>query len=241
MDLHFTEVPLWVSLSFGIFFVLVPPWLLANAASNSLDQGKNAHTNRIKNSILIFYALYFMVVAGLSLSGLFAINSLPPRIILITTLPLFLFYFLYVQQTAWFRSAFEHIRIEQLVYIHLFRFVGIYFILVNAYGVLPDTFAWIGGVGDILTAIFAIPVIYFLRRKAPFANVLAWAWNIFGLVDILSVLSSAIVTTRFAMLNKEAGVLQFGTFPFSWIPAFAPATIVFLHILIFRKLWKKNP
>jgi len=36
------------------------------------------------------------------------------------------------------------------------------------------------------------------------------------------------------MENNEPGVAQFDTFPFSWIPAFAPATIIFLHILVFK-------
>lgn len=38
------------------------------------------------------------------------------------------------------------------------------------------------------------------------------------------------------MNSSSQGIEQFGTFPFSWIPAFAPATIIFLHILIFKKL-----
>lgn len=65
---------------------------------------------------------------------------------------------------------------------------------------------------------------------------MVWIWNVIGLVDIVSVLSTAVILTKLAMENNAPGVKQFGTFPFSWIPAFAPATIIFLHVLIFKTL-----
>ncbi|MEM9001225.1 MAG: hypothetical protein AAGB24_13255 [Bacteroidota bacterium] len=236
MELSVTQVPLWVSLSFGITFTTIPPILIANAAKKALGKENPSNRSNLKRNIVSFYTIFFVVIGVLSWFGAFSVNALPPHIVTFAALPLFLFYILIVQRKAWFQSVYEEIRTEQLVQIHIFRFVGIYFFLVNAYGTLPDTFALVGGAGDIVTAVLAIPTVYLLKRKARFAKAMAWGWNIIGLVDIITVLTTAILITRQAMVGHDPGVQQFGTFPFSWIPAFAPATIIFLHILIFKKL-----
>ncbi len=238
MDLSITQVPLWLSISFGILMLTVPTYLIANTVKVAANRAGKWDGKALQKRVLFFYLGFFFIVSLVSLTGFFTVNTLPPRVIIFVVVPLFLFYLLWVQRRAWFATIFESVRLEQLIAIHIFRLVGVYFFLLYSYDALPWSFAMIGGTGDILTALFAIPVIYFLRQKVAFAKPLAWVWNIFGLLDILSVLSTAIVVTRAAIANGEMGVGQFGTFPFSWIPAFAPATIVFLHILIFRKLRK---
>jgi len=179
-----------------------------------------------------------------SLTGFFAVNVIPPRIILLTAVPLFLFYLLYVQRTDWFKTAFANIKLEQLVFIHLFRFVGVFFLLVYFYDALPKEFAFIGGFGDIISALLVIPVVAALRKGWTYAKQLTLLWNIIGLIDIISVIVTATIITQQAIESGLAGAQQFGAFPFSWIPAFAPATIIFLHLLVFRKLrtaTKKQP
>ena len=69
---------------------------------------------------------------------------------------------------------------------------------------------------------------------------MTWIWNFIGLIDITSVIVTAVYLTKVSLESGGDGVAQFGTFPFSWIPAFAPATIVFLHILVFKKLMQKE-
>lgn len=134
----------------------------------------------------------------------------------------------------------EKIKVEQLVLIHTFRFVGVFFFILYYYNALPKEFAYVGGYGDIITAIFAFPVAFMLKRKTKNAKTLAYVWGVFGLLDIFSVMGTAVILTKQAMEGNNGDVLEFGAFPFSWIPAFAPATIVFLHILIFKKLREYN-
>ncbi|MEL6536956.1 MAG: hypothetical protein AAFQ98_16160, partial [Bacteroidota bacterium] len=81
MELHLTQVPLWVSLSFGIFFVTIPPLLIANAAKaalslQSVEEGKLRH-----RQIIMFISGYFALVGLVALTGFFAVDSLPPRIL----------------------------------------------------------------------------------------------------------------------------------------------------------------
>lgn len=240
MDIYITQAPAWISISFGLLMISVPSVLIANAAKAANDQLGLLNSQILKRRILLFYTVFFLAIGAISFSGFFTVNTLPPRIIVFVSLPLLLFYTLVVQRKTWFKTIFEKIKVEQLVQIHLFRFVGVFFYLLYLHGALPKSFAIIGAAGDILTAAFAIPIIYLLKKKKPFAKALAWAWNVFGLLDILSVLTSAIIVTRIAVETNGAGVEQFGTFPFSWIPAFAPATILFLHLLIFKKLTKRE-
>ncbi|MFK7807019.1 MAG: hypothetical protein AB8F74_04375 [Saprospiraceae bacterium] len=236
MDLSITQVPLWLSFLFVACFSTFPVFLIANAAKEAYQKENTQNASIIRKKIILFYWLYLAIVAAVSLTGFFMENVLPPRIILFTAVPLFLFYLFYVQRTEWFQVAFKYIKVEDLIFIHLFRFVGIFFFLVYQYDAIPKAFAFIGGTGDIVSAVLVIPVVIALKKGLPKAKLFAWVWNIIGLLDIVSVLSSAIILTRMATVNNTSGVQQFGTFPFSWIPAFAPATIIFLHILIFKKL-----
>ncbi|MEM6359245.1 MAG: hypothetical protein AAF149_18805 [Bacteroidota bacterium] len=240
MDLFITQVPIWISISFGLLMISIPSLLISNSVKVAIGQGGQSDGRILRRKIIYTTTAFFLLVGAISLTGFFTVNTLPPRVILFAAIPLFMFYILVVQRQTWFKTVIEKIKVEQLIQIHIFRFVGVYFYLLYAYDALPETFAMIGGTGDILTALFAIPTVYFLKKKARFARTVALTWNVFGLIDILSVITTAIIITRSAIENNEAGVGQFGTFPFSWIPTFAPATIVFLHFLIFKKLAKEK-
>ncbi len=240
MDLYFTQVPIWLSILFAITFFCIPPLLIANTVKKVCDEFGLANGSSIRKNILVFYWCYFIIVAFISLAGIFSINTLPPRIIIITVLPLFLFYQFYITKRIWFKTLFSYIKLEQLIYIHIFRLVGVFFFFLNYYEVLPRLFTNIGGIGDILSAALIFPVIYALKSNKIFAKPLVWIWNCIGTLDIVSVLITAIYITKVSLENDKAGVLEFGSFPFSWIPAFAPATIIFLHLLVFKKLVEKQ-
>lgn len=240
MNLSITSVPSWLSISFAISFITIPLFLIINTIKVAYKNAEIQGYKKIKNKIILFYLLYFLIIALISLTGFFSKNTIPPRIIITATIPLFLFYLFYVQKTKWFKNVFEYIKLEQLIFIHIFRFVGVFFFLCYAYNVLPKEFAFIGGSGDIISAFLAIIVVLAIKNKIKHAKKIAFIWNIIGLMDILSVITTATILTQQAIQNNTLGVQQFGTFPFSWIPAFAPATIVFLHILVFKKLIKSE-
>lgn len=237
MDLAITPVPAWIAILFGLLMVFVPTWLILNAVRTTAP--KDDQTTGVSKRIFLFYGIFFIATGVISLTGFFSVNTSPPRVLIWAAIPLLLFYLFVVQRIPWFKIVYQKIQLEQLIRIHLFRFVGVFFFVLYGYGVLPRSFAFIGGAGDILTAVLAIPTLFFLKKRNRFSKVLVWVWNFVGLADILSVLASAILVTQGAMQNGEAGLQGFGTFPFSWIPVYAPATIVFLHILIFRKLLGK--
>ena len=117
-----------------------------------------------------------------------------------------------------------------LVALHLVRFVGAWFIVLYRRGELPFAFAVPGGWGDILAAagaagllLGAFPARTRARRAALFA------WNAFGLLDILFVVSSAA-----RLFFAEAGQLAPLTrLPLSLLPTFLVPLIVLSHLRIF--------
>ncbi|MEM6261599.1 MAG: hypothetical protein AAGI38_03755 [Bacteroidota bacterium] len=237
MEISITSLPLWVNLAFAVSFP-VAPYLIGRAAKTGyLKAGaSNASAQQLQRAIWIFYGAYFLVVGGISLTGFFAENTLPPRILIFTALPLLVFYFGYVLRSNWFQKVLTHIPLASMVFIHVFRFIGIFFLISLMYDALPATFAIAGGVGDILAASLGLWVVYALNKQKTYAIRLTYIWNVIGVLDILNVLATAVITTRLALATGGIGVAEFGTFPFCWIPAFAPATIIFLHVMVFKKL-----
>jgi hypothetical protein len=186
--------------------------------------------------MLIFFATYYLYVTLMSFTGIFQVNTLPPRILLFTAIPLLLFYFLFVFRTKTFWNILENVKLSDLIRIHIFRLVGLFFIIGWSYGILPKTFAFIGGIGDIFAAVTAIFVAILVDKKAKNYKKITLIWNIIGFWDIVSVINSAVYFTKQAIETNSQGILEMTKFPFCLIPAFAPATIIFLHICIFKKL-----
>jgi hypothetical protein len=99
----------------------------------------------------------------------------------------------------------------------------------------------VAGIGDMVTAITSIFVAKAISKNKNYAVKLAYLWNTFGLIDILFTSVSAFVLTKIAIDTGALGVEMLAKFPFCLIPAFAPPTIVFLHIAIYKKLKKDYP
>ena len=230
-------MPGWVSILFVASFT-IPIALIANTAKQAaLNAGmSNDKSKNIRLSIIGFYTLWLIYASLLSLKGVLYVNSIPPKVILFTVLPLVGILTGIISNTGIFKVLLANASLESLIRIHIFRLIGVFFILIYFYGFLPAKFALLAGLGDIATALISIIAANAVAQKKSWGIKLAYAWNIFGLLDIISVIVSAIILTKITMVNHEPGNLELTLFPFVWIPAFAPATILFLHFSIFRKL-----
>lgn len=226
------QVPLLFSILFLIAFIF-PVTMVARLAKKG----------KVKNGfwlVLGFYIPYLTIVALASLSGFFDDVMLPPKIVLTTTLPLAICITI-IYGTAICKKANAVLGLEDLVKVHIFRLIGSTFIVLFFYELLPPIFAIFAGTGDLLTALTSIFVAKAIRDEKKYARKLAYIWNTFGLVDILITSAMAIIFTKISIDNNIQGVEFLAEFPFCFIPAFAPPTIIFLHLLIFRKLsWLKK-
>lgn len=238
MNIFTNSVPLWVSSLFFVSF-LVPIFMIVNVVKQGVNHPffkDNSKVKKLPTLVLLFFATYYLYVTLMSFTGVFQVNTLPPRVLLFTAIPLILFYFLFVFRTKTFWNILENVKLSDLVRIHIFRLVGVFFIIGWSYGILPKSFAFIGGIGDIFAAVTAIVVAILIDKKAKNYKKITLLWNIIGFWDIVSVIISAVYITKQAIENNSQGILEMTKFPFCLIPAFAPATIIFLHICIFKKL-----
>ena len=157
---------------------------------------------------------------------------------LFTTFPFAFFLFLYLARTKAFKTFIEKVALDKLVGVHIFRVIGIFFILLYHHNALPKWFAMIAGSGDVITAITGIWVAGLIRKRKYNFKKITWYWNTFGLIDIIYTAVSANVLTKLSIDNGIMGVDTLAIFPFYYIPAIAPPIIVFLHYATYLKLKK---
>ena len=235
---YISGVPLWAIVLFVASFLYSLTFITKPAKQAALNVGMSAGKSRnIQIGIFIFYVLYLAYVSVLSLNGVFDVNSLPPRVMVWAGLPLMVILFGWIGNTPLFKQLLRSATLESLITIHVFRVVGGFFIILYGYRLLPSGFALEGGLGDIATALLAIPVAGMVSKGSKWQMPVVFAWNVFGMLDIINLVVLAVISAQNTIGTTTAGSLRELTiFPFSWFPAFAPATILFLHVVIFRKM-----
>lgn len=221
------QLPIIISILFLIAFIFPVTMVARLAKKGGIKNGSKL--------VIGFYLTYLTIVAIASLNGFFDTVMLPPKIVLTTTLPLAIFVTI-IYNTKLCREANRLLSLVDLVKIHIFRLIGSTFIVLFLYEHLPPVFALFAGIGDVLTAITSIWVAQAIKNKKSYARKLTFIWNTFGLIDILITSAMAIIFTKISIDNGAPGVEFLAEFPFCFIPAFAPPTIIFLHLLAYRKL-----
>ncbi len=223
-------------------FIALGVWLIARAARKAaVAAGYSARKqNGIFYGVLSFGLVWATYASVLALSGFLYVAVRPPRQVVFTTLPLVVFVLLVIPRTTLYRRLLDHSRPEDLIRIHVLRFAGAMFIPLYLLDQLPGAFALVAGTGDLITAASSYLVAHYVFVKRTLGIGWAYAWNIFGLADILLAIS-VVVVLNFRAAASGTGpvpgsILELATFPLAIGPAFATATLVFLHISIFRKL-----
>jgi hypothetical protein len=227
-------VPQWISI---LFLIAIPlPFILISLFVK--NEALKVNYPKAFQIVTGFFLIYIAYVIFASYQGWFNKVSLPPRVLLLTTFPYAILLFMVIAKTNFYNYILEKSPIESLVKLHIFRLIGVFFILLAVHNTLPKPFAFIAGLGDIITAITSIFVARAIQNKESYAKKLTTAWNIFGTIDILFTAIAANVITKFSIDNGTMGVDTLAMFPFCLIPAFAPPTILFLHWTIYQKLKK---
>lgn len=232
------HIPTWMSV---LFLIVIPAPIIMIAAvakkGAGLSPSLSGCASMIRTGILIFYLLYLTYVTIGSQLGWYDQLMLPPKILLFTMFPLVAFLLGVVFNLPQYKEIVRHIPLADLVGLHIFRLIGSFFLLLFLVGVLPKPIGLIAGIGDLVTAISSIYVANAIRNGKPFARKLTIAWNTFGLLDIIATSATALILTKLSIDHGTMGVEGLAIFPFCFIPAFAPATIIFLHLTVYRKLF----
>ena len=170
-------IPQWISVAFLIAIPL--PFILILAFIRA-EVKKTTYKLAYPISIL-FFALYLSYIALASYKGLFNEVSLPPKVLLLTTFPFAFLLFAIVLNTKIYKNIVQNSALENLVALHIFRVIGVFFVLLAVHHALPKPFAFVAGIGDMLTAVSSLFVVKAIRDKKSYAKRLTYWWNIFHL------------------------------------------------------------
>jgi len=186
--------------------------------------------------LILRIGLWLWLIAALVVGRLQWLAMLPQPalqgIIVVLTGLILLLYFKIRPVRGWI----DTLDLRALVFFHVTRFVGFYFLLLYRRGELPYAFAVPGGWGDILVAAGALPVC-FLPMSANTQQRAIRFWNILGLTDILLVL----LTAARLGLQDPAQLRALTYLPLSLLPTFLVPLIVATHVIVFVRLPRASP
>jgi hypothetical protein len=123
---------------------------------------------------------------------------------------------------------------------HSLRLVGIAFVLAGIKYELAPLFGWLGGGGDILSAIVSIPLALslFQHHYSRGLRLRFILWNILGLAGLLlsialGLLYSDSVVGILSSPLSNTRALSF--LPYSLVPTFYVPSLILLHLLALRR------
>jgi hypothetical protein len=181
--------------------------------------------------------LWFVAAFIAGLTGIINEPGRPP-VVLATfiLLPIIGFITAYLLSPS-FREFTQTISLTLLIGSHLWRFVGLGFVIGWLRGALPGGFAIPAGFGDIIAAAGALILIPMIRKGTASRGWL-FAWNIFGLLDLLYAVISGLLysNSAFGILSKGVTTEPMVTFPVSLIPSFFVPLFILMHLLTFKRI-----
>ena len=116
--------------------------------------------------------------------------------------------------------------------IQAWRFAGFGFLALFSYGVLPGTFAWPAGVGDMAIGLTAPWVALAIIRRPGFIGSKPFlAWNLFGILDLVVAVSSGALNSVLATgIPGEVTTAPMAQLPLVLIPGYLVPLFVMLHL-----------
>jgi hypothetical protein len=183
--------------------------------------------------IAIVLAVWLALVMLLGARGAFVRPpGTPPLPIFIgVTAPIIAFLALFWMSRA-FRDFVLAIDLRLATAIQAWRFAGFGFLALFSYGVLPGTFAWPAGVGDMAIGLTAPWVALALIRRPGFiGSKIFLAWNLFGILDLVVAVSSGALNSVLATgIPGEVTTAPMAQLPLVLIPAYLVPLFVMLHL-----------
>ena len=130
-----------------------------------------------------------------------------------------------------------------IVGIQVYRIIGAIFLTLLASGHLPAAFAMPAGVGDTLVGLLAPLVALAVARGWKGSSSFALAWNILGLLDLVTAVSMGFLTSPSPaqLFSLDAPDLLISAFPLVMIPVFGVPLSILLHLVSLMKLgWARS-
>ena len=129
-----------------------------------------------------------------------------------------------------------------LIGVNTIRILGVVFLVLHAAGRLPGPFAPVAGWGDIFVGLAAGPLAWWAHKKPLPARPAVWAWNVFGLVDLVAAVSLGATSAPgpLRLIFAEPGTAMMSTLPWLLIPGFLVPLLACTHLAIFYRLVREQ-
>ena len=183
--------------------------------------------------VAVVLAAWLLLALAAGARGVFeSTPARPPLPVLVAVAGPLLIFIAAILASARFRAFALAIDLRLLTAMQAWRVLGGMFLVLYAYGLLPGTFAWPAGAGDLAVGLAAPFVLLGLLRGAPsWRRQVLWL-NIAGLLDFAGAVGTGVLTS-----SSSLGVLADGTaraslglLPLSLVPTFAVPLWTIFHI-----------
>ena len=154
----------------------------------------------MRTFVSVALAVWLAIVVVVAAVGGFVSSpgAIPLRIVGGVTVPLIVFFALLSMSPA-FRGLVRTCDLPLVTAIQAWRFAGFGFLALTAHGVLPGTFSWPAGLGDMAIGITAPWVAVALVRRPSFAaSRLFVVWNLLGILDLVVAVSTGALSSILA-------------------------------------------
>ncbi len=181
----------------------------------------------------VVLTLWLGIVVYLGAVGAFitAPGTIPIPIALGAGLPVVVFLALFLASTT-FRNFLLSCDLPLMTAVQAWRFAGLGFIALYVHGVLPGSFAWPAGLGDMAIGLTAPWVALALIRRPEFATSRLFViWNLLGMLDLVAAVSAGALNQVFATgAAGEISISPMAKLPLLLIPAYLVPLLFVLHI-----------
>ena len=139
-------------------------------------------------------------------------------------------------------EALLEVPVALLIGVNTIRILGVVFLVLYAAGRLPEPFAPVAGWGDIFVGLAAGPLAWWAHKKPLPARPAVWAWNVFGLVDLIAAVTLGATSAPgpLRLIFAEPGTAIMSTLPWLLIPGFLVPLLACTHLAIFYRLVREQ-
>jgi hypothetical protein len=203
-------------------------------------------TNTGTNTLPIWFVVTAWAALSLILNAVDVFESppdKPPVALLISIIgPPILFLIAYVF-SAKVRTLSLSLDLRLLTAVQAWRVIGAMFLVLMSFGLLPGTFAWPAGIGDMIVGAYAPFVVLAISRRTPDWHKHVLVLNVIGLLDFVGAIGSGVLSgsSPLGLLRGEVTTDIMQTLPLSIIPTFGVPFWIVIHIISLIKLRNVQP
>ena len=206
---------------------------VVSPAESTVVQPKAPAVSGIRTFVAVFFLAWLALILVLGARGAFvAPRGAPPLALLIGLLaPLSLFLVGY-RTIPSLREFVLSADLRVIVGIQAWRWAGLGFLTLYAYGILPGIFAWPAGLGDMAIGVTAPLVLSALLRRPGFGASKSFvAWNFSGILDLTVAVSiGALVPLLAPNFYGTVSTAPMSQLPLVLIPTYFVPTFLILHL-----------